>query len=208
MFNFIPKDQKFYEQLETLGSQVVSGAGELRQLMQEFPAAAQERARSIDEKEKEVARLVQSALERLEAAFITPLDREDILHLITDMHRVVKAISGLAGRIILYGLDKVDAKLTVQADALAQMTECLNELLRSLRKDHRLSKLNGKLKELHQLEGIAEERQREFLAELYVGNPNPLDVMKKKELHDLLVEAVTRSEDVARTLERVVLKNE
>jgi uncharacterized protein Yka (UPF0111/DUF47 family) len=124
--------------------------------------------------------LVQSALERLDAAFITPPNREDILHLITDMHRVVKAISGLAGRIILYGLDKVDAKLTVQADALAQMTECLNELLRSLRKDHRLSKLNGKLKELHQLEGIAEERQREFLAELYVGNPNPLDVMKKK----------------------------
>jgi hypothetical protein len=31
--------------------------------------------------------------------------------------------------------------------------------------------------------------------------------MKKKELHDLLVEAVYRSENVARTLERIVIKN-
>jgi hypothetical protein len=53
----------------------------------------------------------------------------------------------------------------------------------------------------------AEETQRDFLSLLYAGNPDPLEVMKKKELHDLLVEAVNRSENVARTLERIVIKN-
>jgi len=84
--------------------------------MEEFPEAAKERVATLDEQEKEVARLSQSALELLDAAFITPLDREDILHLITDMHRVIKAVSALAARVMLYGLDKVDAKLTSQAD--------------------------------------------------------------------------------------------
>jgi len=53
----------------------------------------------------------------------------------------------------------------------------------------------------------AEDMQRDFLGLLYAGNPDPLEVMKKKELHDLLVEAVYRSENVARTLERIVIKN-
>lgn len=208
MFSFIPKDQKFYDQLEALGGLVVSAGADLRQLMQDFPEAAEDRAAALDKKESQAAGLAQSTLERLDAAFITPLDREDILHLITDMHRVVKAISALGQRIVLYGLDKVDPQLTRQADILAQMADCLHELLRRLRKDHRLSNLNGQLKDLNELERSAGRTQRQFLSELYRGRPDPLEVMKKKELHDLLVEAVARSENVTRTLERVVLKNE
>lgn len=118
MLNLLPKDQGFYDQLESLSDQVVTGATELRRLMQEFPAEARERAKALDAKNNAMEGLVQSALERLDAAFVTPLDREDILHLITDMHRVVRAISALAQRIILYGLDNADPKLTAQADAL------------------------------------------------------------------------------------------
>jgi uncharacterized protein len=207
MLNLLPKDQGFYDQLESLSDQVVAGAAELRRLMQEFPAEARERAKMLEAKDKAMESLVQSALERLDAAFITPLDREDILHLITDMHRVVRAISALAQRIILYGLDNVDPKLTAQADALARLERCLHELLRQLRKNPRLAALHEPLEQIRQLRQAAEGIQRDFLGELYAGEPDPLEVMKKKELHDLLVEAVYRSENVARTLERVVIKN-
>jgi uncharacterized protein len=207
MFNLLPKDQTFYDQLESLGGQVVSGAAELRRLMQDFPAEARDRAKALDAKDKEMETLVQSALQRLDAAFITPLDREDILHLVTDMHRVVMAIAGLAQRIVLYGLDRVDPKLAAQADILARLERCLLELLRQLRKDPRLSALNEALNQIRQLRRTAEDMQRDFLSLLYAGNPDPLEVMKKKELHDLLVEAVYRSENVARTLERIVIKS-
>ncbi len=72
MFNLIPKNQKFYEQLESFGYHVVSRAGELPELRQKFPRTAQERAKALDAKEKGAARLVQSALERLDAASIDP----------------------------------------------------------------------------------------------------------------------------------------
>ena len=120
------------------------------------------------------------------------------------MHRVVTAIARLAQRIVLYGLDKVDTKLTAQADVLARLERCLLELVRQLREDPRLSALNESLNQIRQLRRNAEDMQRDFLGLLYAGNPDPLEVMKKKELHDLLVEAVYRSENVARTLERHV----
>ena len=76
-----------------------------------------------------------------------------------------------------------------------------------LRKDPRLSALNESLNQIRQLRRNAEDMQRDFLGLLNAGNPDPLEVMKKKELHDLLVDAVYRSENVARTLERIVIKN-
>ena len=165
MLNLLPKDQSFYDQLESLSDQVVTGAAELRRLMQEFPAEARERAKALEARDKSMERLVQAALERLDAAFITPLDREDILHLITDMHRVVRAVSALAQRIILYGLDNVDPKLTAQADALARLEHCLHELLRQLRHNPRLATLHGPLDQIRRLRQTAEDIQRDFLGE-------------------------------------------
>jgi hypothetical protein len=52
MFNLLPKDQTFYDQLESLGGQVVSGARELRRLMQDFPAEARERAKALETNDK------------------------------------------------------------------------------------------------------------------------------------------------------------
>ena len=72
MFNLLPKDQTFYDRLESLGGQVVSGARELRRLMQDFSAEARERAKALETNDKEMETLVQSALQRLDAAFITP----------------------------------------------------------------------------------------------------------------------------------------
>ena len=52
------------------------------------------------------------------------------------------------------------------------------------------------------------KREREiFLASLFMGNPDPLEVIKKKEIHDLLEEAIERCEEATETLTRVLLKN-
>lgn len=52
------------------------------------------------------------------------------------------------------------------------------------------------------------KRDREaFLGTLFAGTPDPLDVIKKKELHDLLEEAIERCEEAMEVLVRVLLKN-
>ena len=52
------------------------------------------------------------------------------------------------------------------------------------------------------------KRDREvFLGGLFTGNPDPLDVIKKKEMHDLLEDAIERCEEATETLSRVLLKN-
>jgi hypothetical protein len=76
-----------------------------------------------------------------------------------------------------------------------------------LRDDKKLKELSGQLKEIHALQKSAAANRDSFLSELFAGTPDPLDVMKKKELHDMLEEAIGHCENVTRTLGRVLLKN-
>ena len=85
----------------------------------------------------------------------------------------------------------------------------MREVMQRLQKGSSPEKetLNGQLKELHRLERCADDQRNEFLKGLFEGEPDPLQVMKRKELHDLLELAISNCENVSRTLQRVVLKN-
>jgi uncharacterized protein len=206
IFDLFPKGEQFYDELEQLGGHVATAAGELANLAAALPAwdGHQER---IAEEDVRADKVAQESLLRLDAAFITPLDREDILHLITDLYTVVETIAAIAKRAKLYHLQKLEPGLVGQVQILRDVAGCVSEVMRRLRKDHRLSTLNGQLKELHGLERRADEQRNAFLERLFQGTPDPLEVMKQKELHDLLELAIANCENVSRTLQRVVLKN-
>ena len=206
MFSLLPKEEKFFDEIEELAATVANCARDLLEVTKQFPNV-ETQVQSITEHDKRADEVAQAALERLDRAFITPLDREDILHLITDLYSVVETIASFAKRVALYRLERIDPSLTDQVALLSEIADCLEEVMRCLRKDHRLKTLNGQLKELHQLERRADDHRIEFLGGLFEGNPNPLEVMKKKELHDLMETAIGNCENVSRTLQRVVLKN-
>ena len=206
MINLLPKDEKFYDEIEQLGSSVADASKQLVEITRTFPES-EDLTRHVEEIDRSADRIAQEALERLDRAFITPLDREDILHLITDLYSVVETITAVSRRIHLYRLKQIDQHLTEQVEILSQVAQCLEKVMQRLRKDHRLRTLDDHLKELHQLERCADDKRNSFLGSLYEGNPNPLLIMKEKELHDLLEMAIANCEKVSRTLQRVVLKN-
>lgn len=206
MFNLMPKDEKFFDEIEELASSVADASKHLLEITRNFPSV-DSHVQSIEQQDKRADEVAQAALERLDQAFITPLDREDILHLITDLYTVIETISGFAKRVTLYRFEKIDPDLTDQVEILSKVAGCLSEVMHRLRADHRLTTLNGQLKKLHQLERQADDHRVEFLGRLFDGNPDPLLVMKKKELHDLMETAIGNCENVSRTLQRVVLKN-
>ena len=205
-FRLIPKDETFFDQLEQLGKHVAEAAGQLVELVEDLPGR-EHHLKRITEADRRSDEITQETLLRLDHAFITPLDREDILHLITDLYTVVETITGFAKRVTLYRLDKLESEIIEQSHILRDVAGCVREVMQRLRQDHRLTTLNGQLKELHRLERVADDRRDAFLGRVFQGQPDPLDVMKQKELHDLLELALANCENVSRTLQRVVLKN-
>lgn len=80
MFNLLPKDDKFYDELEQLSSQVVSTANQFEEIVARFPNFDGQLAK-IEQDRLAARKIFKESILRLDQAFITLLDREDILSL-------------------------------------------------------------------------------------------------------------------------------
>jgi uncharacterized protein len=206
MFNLLPKDAKFYDELEQLADRVKSSASLFEAVVASFPAFDVQ-LRDIERDRLAARKLFSESLLRLDQAFITPLDREDILSLITELYGVVDRVAELSQRFRLYKLKDLHPTLSGQARNLFTIACELNSILHGLRHDKKLKDLKPGLDAVSDVMELVKRDRETFLADLFTGNPDPLEVFKKKEIHDLLEEAIERCEEAAETLARVLLKN-
>lgn len=206
MFNLLPKDYKFYDELEQLSECVVQTARQLEEMVDKFPQFDRQLV-SIEQDRLTARKIFGESLLRLDQAFITPLDREDILGLINEMNRVVDRVAELSQRFRLYRLQDLHPTLTGQAKNFSTIAGELKGIIYGLRQNKKLRDFKPALDAVSGAMELVKRDRETFLGGLFAGNPDPLDVFKKKEMHDLLEEAIERCEDAADTLARIMLKN-
>jgi predicted phosphate transport protein (TIGR00153 family) len=206
MFNLLPRDTVFYDLFEGMSRHAVSSAEHLRQLAQKFPDITSSIQR-IREEEHAADELAHKALERLDRTFITPFDREDIHDLVGELDDIVDAVDALAKRFPLFHIKAMEPIFLRQADVLVGATVALDDAVHRLRKSRKLSELSDALIEIHHKESLGDDNHHAAMSRLFQGDTDALEVIKWKELYDLIEDAVDGCEDVGNTLERIVLKN-
>lgn len=206
MFNLLPKDDNFFEDLDALAACVRTSAEHLNELIKRFPKIDKELT-AIELQRQAARQRMQTVLARLDNAFITPLDREDILDLIGQMKRVVDRVADLSQRFRLYRLSNLYPNVNCQSANLLSLATEVQGIFGSLRSDTSLESATARLEATRVLfEKVKQDREL-FLGELFTGNPDPIELIKKKELHDLLDNALERLDAVTLTLAAVLLKN-
>ncbi len=205
MFNLMPKDPAFYVDLDQLAAMVARSIELLTRLFDGTPDAPQI-VSEIEAARHDAHLLTREVLRRVDDAFITPFDREDILQLDADLYGVMESIANAAERIHLYNMHEVYPHLQGQCRILSRAGKLVDEVVTGLRRAS-LDSVRGQLDEIGRLEEQARIERQKFLSELYRGNPDPIDAIKKKELHDLMLAAIRSCDSVGRTVERVLVKN-
>ena len=206
MFNLMPRDTVFFDLFEGMSRHAVKSAEHLRQLARNFPDITGP-IQKIREEEHAADTLAHQALDRLDRTFITPFDREDIHALIGELDDIIDGVDALAKRFPLFHVKAMEPTFVKQADVLVTATVTLSDAVARLRKSRKLSELSDALIEIHHQESIGDDNHHAAMSRLFGGDVAPLDVLKWKELYDLVEEAIDGCEDVGNTLERIVLKN-
>jgi len=207
MFNLMPKDSSFYDQLERLTQAVVVAMDDLLQVLERVPNSAAV-ATSIESKRHDAHVWTRETLRRLDEAFITPFDREDILQLANDLYRVMVGIANAAERIECYGISDVDPTLRQQGAILRNAVTQMQDVVGAFRRNGGLNAVRTQLDTIGQLEEQSRRQRVDFFSNLFRGSPDPLSVLKKRELYELLSDAISACDDVGRTVEQVLLKND
>ncbi len=206
MFNLLPKDKVFYDLFEGLARHAVGVAEQLCQLTKDFPNISGA-IRRIRDEERQADDLTHQALERLDTTFITPFDREDIHMLAGGLDDIIDNIDAMAKRMTLYHVEAMDAAFPKLAEVFKETTLALSSAVHALRQSRKLSQLQEWLIEVHRLENVGDDVHNAAISKLFEGSITPLNVLRWKDLFDFLENAIDGCEDVANTLERIVLKN-
>jgi uncharacterized protein Yka (UPF0111/DUF47 family) len=206
MFNLLPRDTVFFDLFEGMSRHAVKSAEYLRQLAKLHPDI-EGSIQKIRDEEHAADKLAHEALNRLDRTFITPFDREDIHALIGGLDDIIDDVDALAKRFPLFHIKTMEPGFEKQTEVLVQATVVLSDAVHRLRKSRKLSELSDALIELHHKESIGDDNHHAAMSRLFAGDIAPLDVIKWKELYDLVENAIDACEDAGNTLERILLKN-
>jgi uncharacterized protein len=212
MFGLLPKSFEFYDCFDRAVNNAVRGSELLLESAKTTNGRRNELVSQIVEVEHEGDRLTHETLDRLEQTYITPIDREDIHSLITRIDDVVDMIDAVAQRMMFYKVDSIRQEFVDQCSVLSKASRLMADAVRAVRhmKDRkRLS--GGSIDQLmiavHEAEEEGDTIHHQVLAELFECGLDAFQVIKWKELHQLVEEAIDYCDDVAVIVHRIVLKN-
>jgi predicted phosphate transport protein (TIGR00153 family) len=203
----IPRDQHFYVLFADLAKRLSASARLLCQLFSE-PARLEELVGAIKAVEHEADNITHEVNLRIDRSFVTPLDREDIHLLASRLDNVVDLIDGTARRAQMFRVREMRPQSRRLAEVVARATDCIAVAVDGMRDPKVVSQQARLIKQLEEEgDGIYQEAVGDLFSGVDGAPPDPLEVMKWKELFDKLEDALDECEDVANVLESISIKN-
>ncbi|MEA2323463.1 MAG: uncharacterized protein QOD81_3313 [Solirubrobacteraceae bacterium] len=200
---FNSRDREFFDMFEEAARNVVRGADLLDQMLAHFPDRA-DLARDIVICEQEGDRITHDIHHRLNSTFVTPIDREDILELTSDMDDIIDLIDEVADYLGLYKIEAPMEQSQRMAHILLQATRQIESAMPRLRSFQDMSHFTV---EVNRLENDGDRMSRNAIASLFDNGIDPMVVIRWKDIFERLEEAIDACEHVANTLEGIVIKN-
>lgn len=201
-FRLLPKDVRFFDLFVRDGENLEAAATALRELLDHYDELDR-RVEEIQRLEKAGDEIDREITRRLEDAFVTPFDREDIHELTVRLDDVVDGIQATAETLVIYGIDRP----TEEARALGRILAAQAvELTAALRKLDGLKDLDAHLERVHELEHEADGLSRAAVGRLFRGETDPLEVIKWRDIYRELENAIDAAEDAAEAIERMFHK--
>jgi hypothetical protein len=202
----LPREESFFDDFEKHALKTVEGCRTFVEMAQGKvpPADACPRIKAI---ESECDTITHHVVERLHKVFITPIDRNDIFRLISKMDDVIDFVEAAALRVALYEVNGNNNELWSLARVLQAGSERISEALVGMRNLKHPELILEKCVEINRLENDADVQLRGAIAKLFKEEKDPIQIIKWKEIFELLETATDRCEDVANIIEGVVLEN-
>jgi uncharacterized protein len=203
---FMPQEGRFYDYFNEHAAAIVEGSRELADLMHNFDNL-ERRAYSIETIEKKADKITHQTVDLLHKTFITPLDRDAIHTLITTMDDILDLIEDVAHSIFLYDIKSVTPEAQKLADICVACADKVQAAVKLLPKTENAASLLLLCEEIDKLESDADHVMRAAMAKLFREEPNTLNIIKMKEIYELLETVTDKCEDVANILEGIVVEN-
>ena len=200
----LPREEEFFTLFVEVANRNKEAVEHLRQLFQAAPDRRTPHVEAIKRLEHEADQVTHEVVNRLDRTFITPLDREDIHQLASDLDDVMDAMDGTARRAQIFRLGASPDGVLRLLEVLKRMMTALSEAVNRLRKGNDVMKYCVEAK---QLEEEGDSIYHESLGHLFERERDAIELIKWKEIYDNLEATLDQAEDVANVVESITIKH-
>ncbi len=199
----IPQTRGFYTLFDRAAQNLVVTAQLLLDLLESYPDR-RDLVDRIKDHEHDGDSVTHEIVQLVNKTFVTPIDGEDIYDLATALDDVCDFMDQVADELHLYGVDEVPPEAVEQASVILKAVTKLAEAIARLEGLKDVSQL---LVDIHTLEDEGDRIVRDATARLFRDGHDPLVVIRWKDIHEHLEQAVDSCERSAHVLESIYLKN-
>lgn len=200
------KEINYYDVFIDMVSCSLEAAQQLEDLICDFtnvPAKAE----AIHATEHKADNFLHEMIIKLNQAFITPIDREDIMHLTDKIDSITDVIEDTSNLFDVFSISFVRPEAALMASLIVKSCETLKQAIVEF-KSFKVSKaLKEHIIEVNRLEEEGDRLHRKIIKDLYCTDAPTIEVMKWKEIYDTMEAVLDLCEDTADMIENVTVKN-
>jgi predicted phosphate transport protein (TIGR00153 family) len=204
MVRLTPQKRAFFDLYTQASANAVAIARLLVDLMERFPRDGNALIEQIKAREHEGDRLTHDIVDMLNRTFVTPFDRDDMYRLAAALDDICDHIDEAADNLGSWGADRVPGKARAQADVILRAATKLDEAIGRLEGFRDSSQ---QLDALRELEDEGDALVRDAVAELFNSTDDAKTIIRWKDIHERLEEAVDALENASDVLEAILVKN-
>lgn len=203
MVRLFPKDDSYFDEMETLAGHLTSAADLLNRLFQD-PLEPAHLERRIRTEEHEADELTDEITSRLDGSLIAPFDKEDLYAIARGLDNVVDLVEDASSYVAAFEISRADEGARQLAGVLLRSSVLVATAVANLR-------TSGVDREpFREIQALGEEGDATYeraMTRLFAGRPDPIETLKWKEIYDKLEAAIDGIEAVADVLESIAIKN-
>ena len=204
---FMPKNRVFYNLFEEVAVTVHKMGGVLKQLVNEpdYNKRAQLTSR-LEDLEHENDDSTHQIFTELGRNFITPFDREDIHTLASALDDIADYIYASAKKLNFYRVNPNDIGIQKMAELIEQATVHIKSAVDEMRNMRNLRNITEALVRVNDIENQADDIFDLSIERLFSEENDFKEVIKKREIYQVMELATDKCEDAANVIESIMIK--
>lgn len=202
-FIMIPKEEKFFGMFVEASQVVLEGAQIFKEIMENFENL-DDKVKKLSEIEKTGDQYTHKMVDALNRSFITPIDRDDIYQLNSNLDDILDHIEACAVRLQLFKIKKTNAGMKRFASLIYQAVSDINQALSEFPKTQKILNITRDIKDL---ESEGDTLSHKLIGDLFEQEKDPIELIKFKEIYGRLESTLDKCQDIACLLEAIIVKN-
>lgn len=203
---FQPKDKIFFVLFEKVAQKLVEMSKEFHEGLKDFDLNDETLLNKMSDYEHEMDDLTHEIFVQLGENFITPFDREDINLLTSGLDDIADYIYASSKYIYLYKSPEVKEYSEFSLLIYKSCLEIQNAI-KNLKEFKNPAEVKEACIKINSFENIADDVLSQGIVSVFESN-DPIKIIKVKSVLEYLETVTDKAEDVANTIENIVIKYE